>query len=144
MADVMHTHKDALIRCLVGSGVFQARCLGVECEMSEICIQLSHIPYVTSAVMALRFCGDCPVFLFCFILCVFYVILSGMYWFLNMQYTTHNIFGMLMFCFSLFNKKKKSVPLAQASPPAFTSVIWSCCVPSSSITATEKPIDINN
>lgn len=40
--------------------------------------------------------------------------------------------------------KKKCVPLAEASPSAFTSVIWSCCIPSSSITATEKPTDVHD
>lgn len=44
----------------------------------------------------------------------------------------------------LLKKKKTSIPLAEASPSAFTSVTWSCCVPSSSITATEKPTDIHN
>lgn len=117
--------KAALIRCHVGSGVSQFRCFlfdggGVSTQVST---QLAHNDIHNPCCYRTQIqLGQLSLY-FCFILFTGYNV--------NLRYV----------CLFI---KKKSIPLAEASPSAFTSVIWSCCVPSSSITATEKPTDGHN
>lgn len=80
-AHAIRSHKAALIRCHVGSGVSQVFLrsgvwvLSVQCQLKkEICTKLSNAFYITQVVTALRFnYGNCLGCLFCFVCFVFYV-----------------------------------------------------------------------
>lgn len=104
---------------------------------TEICTQLLQTLYITPVVSSCSFSfGNSPGILAClFALSSWCEYELPWHW----KYTYVNVHRSC-----LFFHKQKYVPLAEASPSSFTSVIWSCCVPSSSITATEKPTHEQN